>query len=138
MILCRLWDVCRRLVNAQIHTDANRQACLSRFMCGMSMCVHVCVCVSPTDPCVFLALLYVLLGLFEWGLPLCVAGIVLRVSMLLLISMATLVYRLTGTHPGKPEEKVDKSMKLTNEMIAISSPKMLQCHIKPISVCTAK
>ena len=55
--------------------------------------------VSTTDLCVCLTLLYVLLGLCEWGLPFCVAGAVLRVSLLLQISMATLVFRLRGTHP---------------------------------------
>lgn len=112
-------------------------------MSGMNLCVHVCACLSPTDLCIFLALLYVLLGLFERGLPLCVAGSVFRVGMLLLISMATLVYRLTGTHPGKTKKKVDKTMKPH-----VSSLKTLKCYcafmaevnanIKPISVCIVK
>lgn len=80
------------------------RVCVCMCVCAR-VCVCLCACVSPTDLCVFLALLYVLLGLFERGLPLCVAGSVFRVSMLLLISMATLVYRLTGTHPGKKKKK---------------------------------
>ena len=65
------------------------------------VCIYACVSVSPTDLCVFLALLHVLLFLCEWGLPFCVAGTVLRVRLLLFISTATLVCRLTRTHPGE-------------------------------------
>ena len=80
---------------------------------GHSVCVCVCVCVPPTDLCVCLALLYVLLGLYERGLPFCVAGAVLRVSLLLLVSMATVVVRLTGTHPGERQRRQQKRVNNT-------------------------
>lgn len=53
---------------------------------------------SSTNLWVFLD---VLLGLVQRGLHLCVAGSVFRVGVLLLVSITTLIYRLTGTTPKK-------------------------------------
>lgn len=61
------------------------------FVCGL-------LCAPPTDLCVF-----VLLG--EGGLPLWITGTGLCLTMLLLISTATMVYRLSRSHPGNQNNR---------------------------------
>lgn len=84
----QLWEICCQPTQQLVRVGA-------LYVCDFQGCFSKCVCV-----CVFNTYLCVFLTLCEWGLPLCVAGTVLGVC-LLLIFMATLVCRLGGAHPEK-------------------------------------